>query len=372
MTVDDCSRPASARLVVIAGLYLLALVIRLVAAAQIPFPATEPSAYYASVAANLVRGEGLVSHAVWSYATPPLVVPKPAFELWLPMSTFVSAAAMAILGVTWWAAQVGGALLGALLAPLAWARGASERPVSRRWTAGGRGAVAIAAGVLAATPGPLVLGAAVPDSYTPFTVFTVAAALLVPRVLGTSDVTGAPMTARRPSVAGGSRPGPGARARLPVAPGGHLAGPDGRCSCWPGRCARSRRARGCGTAFARLWPIVVGGLLVVTPWLVRNVDAFGSAFPGQAVENMFLVRNEDIFAFLDRPDRGPLPGAGPGDGPREPAAGQPGTASSTSSSCRPSRSAWSASSRSSACGAPRPCASRAWPWPCCSAAASPS
>ena len=64
---------------VVAGLYLMALAFRLVAAAQVPFPATEPAAYYASVAASLVGGEGLVSHGVWSYATPPLVVPKPAF-----------------------------------------------------------------------------------------------------------------------------------------------------------------------------------------------------------------------------------------------------------------------------------------------------
>jgi hypothetical protein len=36
--------------------------------------------------------------------------------------------------------------------------------------------------------------------------------------------------------------------------------------------------------------------------LVRNAFDLGSAFPGQAVENMFLTRNEDIFAFLDRPN----------------------------------------------------------------------
>jgi hypothetical protein len=105
------------------GLYLLALVIRIAAAEQIPFPTTEPSAYYVDVARSLVSGEGLVSHGVWSFATPPLVVPKPAFELWLPMSSFVSAVPMAILGSGYGAAQLGGALLGALVAPLAWAVG---------------------------------------------------------------------------------------------------------------------------------------------------------------------------------------------------------------------------------------------------------
>ena len=49
------------------------------------------------------------------------------------------------------------------------------------------------------------------------------------------------------------------------------------------------------------WPIVVGGLLVVVPWLVRNTVDLGTPFPGQTLENPFLRRNEDIFAFAERP-----------------------------------------------------------------------
>ena len=105
------------------GLFAVAAAIRLVVATQLPFPTTEPSAYYVNVAQNILDGDGLVSDGVWSFATQPLVAPKPAFELWLPMSSLVSAAGMAVLGSTFWAAQVAGALLGALLAPLAWAVG---------------------------------------------------------------------------------------------------------------------------------------------------------------------------------------------------------------------------------------------------------
>ena len=35
--------------------------------------------------------------------------------------------------------------------------------------------------------------------------------------------------------------------------------------------------------------------------LARDVAAFGTPFPGQAVENLWLRRNEDIFAWADRP-----------------------------------------------------------------------
>jgi hypothetical protein len=48
----------------------------------------------------------------------------------------------------------------------------------------------------------------------------------------------------------------------------------------------------------------------VAPWLVRNVLTFGSLFPGQAIENALLTRNEDIFAFADRPAAGTFLGQG--------------------------------------------------------------
>ena len=280
------------------GLYLLALLIRLVAAAAMPFPTTEPSAYYVSVAANLLAGDGLVSDGVWSYATPPLQAPKPAFELWLPMSTFISAAAMSVLESTFWAAQVGAALLGAAVAPLGWALGREAALMQGLDARRGR-AVAIAAGLLAAVLSPLVLGAAVPDSYTPFTVFVLAGALLVPRVLGVR--TG-------PT---GVAPAPNAFAGVGLGLAMGLAYLSRQEVIWLGLTVLlmlgwSLRERPSGTrlrdATARLWPVVLGGLVVVVPWLLRNWIELGSPFPGQAVENMFLVENEDIFAFRERPD----------------------------------------------------------------------
>jgi hypothetical protein len=280
------------------GLYLLALLIRLVAAEQIPFPTTEPSAYYADVARNLVDGAGLVSNGVWSYATPPLVVPKPAFELWLPMSSFVSAAPMAVLGTGFGAAQLGGALLGALVAPLAWVIGRESARTSSL-DARRAGAVAIASGLLASVLSPLVLGSVVPDSYIPFTVFILIAAVLAPRVLGIRD--GVPATPARPSILAGLS--------LGIAMG--LAYLSRQEVIWFGLTVVLMtwwvvRASPPGGRFrqgiSRLWPVVLGGLIVVLPWLVRNYIDLDSFFPGQAVENMFLIDNEDIFAFSERPD----------------------------------------------------------------------
>ncbi len=292
-------RGAIIRALPLIGLYLLALAIRLAASGQIPVSTTEVSAYYADVAANLASGKGLVSHSVWSYATGPLIVPKPAFELWLPMSSLVSALVMTVLGPSWWSAQVGGALLGALVAPLAWAvaRGAARAVALEARRAG---AVAASCGILAALLGPLVLAAAVPDSYTPYLVFSLMAALIVPHWLGIDD--GAPPSpARAPTRLTG--------VTLGILLG--LAYLSRQEALWVGLAAllllawvlRSRtpgiRRR---EALQRTWPVVAGGLLVVVPWLTRNSLEFGSPFPGQALENMVLVRNEDIFAYAHRPD----------------------------------------------------------------------
>lgn len=279
------------------GIYLLALVVRLIATTEVPFPTTESSAYYVDVAQNLVAGHGLVSDAVWSYSTPPLEVPKPAFELWLPMSTFISAAAMSVLGGSFWAAQVGGALVGALVAPLAWAIGREAANAQGLDSRRGR-AVAITSGTLAAVLSPLVLGSVVPDSYTPFTVFIVLAALFVPRVIGVRDGHDDIMP---PSIVAGLG--------LGVSMG--LAYLSRQEAIWLGLTVLSmqaivlrRRPTGARSreAAQRLWPVFVGGLLVVVPWLARNWMELGTPLPGQAIENMFLANNEDIFAFRDHAD----------------------------------------------------------------------
>src|SRR6266498_2443373 len=84
------------------------------------FPQPEDVAYYVGVARNLVEGRGLTSDAIWSYATPPLAFPRPAFEVWLPMATFLAALPMALLGTIFTAAQLSSVLVAGITAVLAW------------------------------------------------------------------------------------------------------------------------------------------------------------------------------------------------------------------------------------------------------------
>src|SRR5919109_4799861 len=102
------------------GIFAVALAVRVVFAAQIVFPKPEDTAYYVGVARNLLEGRGLVSDALWSYSTPPLEFPRPAFEVWLPLPTFLAAIPMALLGSTFAAAQVSSILVGAVVPVLAW------------------------------------------------------------------------------------------------------------------------------------------------------------------------------------------------------------------------------------------------------------
>jgi hypothetical protein len=279
-----------------ASLFLVALLVRLVAIAWVPFPPTEGSLYYLDVARNLVQGHGLTTDVLWSYANPPLTLPRPAFDLWLPLASLVAAVPMLIGGTAHQVGQLGGVLLGACLAPLTWAVAREAAAIdgldSRR-----SGAAAMTAGLLAAVLGPFLVATVAPDSTVPFAVLGTLDALLVSRLLRGSTTDG-----RRPWLAGiilGICLGLTYLARQEVIWIGLtlviLAVPTIRSVAPGGRARHTLRLLG---------PVVAGGLLLVVPWLVRQQLTFGGGATSQALENMFLLRNEQIFTVHDRPTLG--------------------------------------------------------------------
>ena len=273
-------RPAVATFITIVGLYGLAVAVGLVATALVREPLSEGTSYYVDVARNLVSGRGLVIDAIWSYATPPLTLPRPAFELWQPMASFVAAVPMTVLGPSFSAAQLGYVLVGATLAPLAWL---VARDTAARLSLDARRATTVALGValLTAISTPLLLAAAAPDSTLPFAVLGVAACLLMPHAMaaerGAIVALGLTLAlaylTRMEAVWLG----------LAFVAGSLLAG--------------KSVARTISTSAA------VAGVaaLVALPWWARNVAVFGTPLPGQLSENIFLTRNEQIFAYVDRP-----------------------------------------------------------------------
>ena len=154
-------------------------------------------------------------------------------------------------------------------------------------------AAAITAGLLAAVLGPFLVATVAPDSTVPFAVLGTLDALLISRLL--RDTTGG----RRPWLTGlvlGLSLGLTYLARQEVIWIGLalviLAVPVIRTVAPGGRARHAIRLLG---------PVAAGGLLLVVPWLVRQQLTFGGGATAQALENMFLLRNEQIFAVHDRP-----------------------------------------------------------------------
>jgi len=277
--------------------FAVALVVRAATASLIVFPKPEDTAYYVGVARNLVEGRGLVSDALWSYATPPLTVPRPAFEVWLPLPTFLAAIPMALLGPSFAAAQVSSVLIGAIVPVLAWrlaADVADERGLSLERAR----TLALGTGLTAAIYLPLVLHSALPDSTMPFAALGLGACLLMERI------------ARDP---GGARPADARLIILGVLLG--LAAWTRNEAAWlavawivvawtaPGTTAVQR---------VRLIGVVaIVAAAVFAPWAIRDWREFGSPFPGQALTNALSVTGFDIFAWADPPTLGRYLAVGP-------------------------------------------------------------
>lgn len=250
------------------------------------FPDPEDVAYYVGVARNLVEGRGLVTDAIWSYATPPLTFPRPAFELWLPLPTFLASVPMALFGPTFRVAQASSIVLAGVVAVLAWRLG-SMAAEDRGLTGGRARAIALGTGLTSAVYLPLVLASAEPDSTLPFAALALNACLLMARLIRPEAT--APST--RSLVALGVVLGLAALARNEAA---WLA------LTWVFFAWRLNRARP-GTLARLLGIPALVALAVYAPWMIRDWLVFGSPLPGQVAANAFALRREDIFAWADPP-----------------------------------------------------------------------
>ena len=272
------------------GIFAIALVVRLFFAAQITFPKPEDTAYYVGVARNLVEGHGLVSNALWSYQTPPLEFPRAAFEVWLPLPTYLAAIPMALLGATFASAQWSSILLGALVPVLTW-RFAADVAAERELPVGRARAMALGSGLTAAVYLPLLLHSALPDSTMPFAVLALSACLLMSR-LAADPRGGRPLDGR--VVALGLLIGLAALTRNEAA----YVGLAWLIVAWRIPTLDQR---------TRIWliatPAIIAGL-VFLPWAIRDWFVFGSPLPGQAIANAFSVTGYDIFAWNDPPTLG--------------------------------------------------------------------
>ena len=279
-----------------AGLvFAVALLVRLWAAAQVPFGIPEDTAYYWGVARNLAEGRGFVSDAIWSYATEardPMTgafgfsFPRAAFEIWLPLPSLLGIFPMLVGGSTAYGMTLPvAAVVGALVPVVAW-RIAADVAEERSLGVERARTLAVGAGLVAAVSLPLVLTSAHLDSVNPFAVPALVACLLMVRLLRRP-----PPRALDPRLIG-----------LGLVIG--IAGLARNEAAWVG-VAWALVAVG---AWRReglvpvLRAIAVPGLValaVMAPWLARNWLVFGSPLPGQAITNAWALTGYEIFAWQD-------------------------------------------------------------------------
>ncbi|HYM82881.1 MAG TPA: hypothetical protein VEY67_01850, partial [Candidatus Dormibacteraeota bacterium] len=289
------------------ALFAIALAVRAATASVVVFPIPEDTAYYVSVARNLVDGRGLVSDAIWSYGTPPLVFPRPAFEVWLPLPTLLSAAVMSVLGSTFAVAQLVPIVAGAVVAVFAW-RIAADVAEELAMPAGRARTFAAGSGLAAGVYLPLVLHSTLPDSTMVFAALALPALWGMARILrrpdATFDAAGAgPLVRLDPRLlALGVLLGLAAWTRNEAA---WLGVAWLVVVAWAPALERSDRLRLIAI------PAVVA-VLVFAPWAIRDWLVFGNPLPGQALGNALSVTGFDIFAWHDPPTLARYLAQGPG------------------------------------------------------------
>lgn len=258
------------------------------ASSVIVFPRPEDVAYYVGVARNLVEGRGLTTDAIWSFQTPPLSFPRPAFEVWLPLPTLLVALPMAVLGTTFAAAQVVSVASFGLVATLGW-RLAADVAAERDLPPNRARALALGTGLATAVYLPLVLPAALPDSTLLFAALVLAAVLVMNRI--SREYRHGSEIHRGLRVTLGLLLGLAALTRNEAI----LLALTWAVCAW---LLAGRRPR----AWLGLIAIpAVVSILVFVPWAVRDWLEFGTPLPGQALVNALSLDGRDIFAWQDQP-----------------------------------------------------------------------
>ena len=236
-----------------------------------------------------------MSDALWSYGTPPLQFPRPAFEVWLPLPSLLAAIPIALSGAkapipletAMRAAQVLPVVAGSVVSVLTW-RLAADVAVERSLPVGRARTLAIGAGIASAVYLPLLLHSTLPDSTMLFGALVLGAAVLMTRVL--RDPRGARWLDVR-LIGIGLLMGAAALTRNEVV---WLA------LTWVWLAWRVRdQSR--AVRVRLIAAVAVVALIVFAPWAIRDWVVFGNPLPGQALSNALSISGFDIFAWNDPP-----------------------------------------------------------------------
>jgi hypothetical protein len=263
-------------------LFLISLVVRLVAVWPILHPDYMDAVYSYDIAVNLAQGQGLNEPFLWNYMDDPAGIPHPSHLYWMPLPTFLAWMGILLFGQSYRAAQVFFVLLSALL-PLVsyWVAVYATRRRFYGWLAG----------LLTVFCGYYAIYWGHTDNFAPFA------------LAGSLCLIFAWRAARAKEA--GQRWLILALAAGVLAALAHLARADGLLLLvaiaifdvrWlPSRTGDSnRRPR---FDVGHLAWVLLGYILVMLPWLVRNRLAGGTLLTAGGGQTMWMTTYDDLFAY---------------------------------------------------------------------------
>ena len=252
-------------------LFSVAIAARLVVAALFGDPAYPDAYYYANLAREMAAGNGFQIDYIWNFVEvggrlpAEGVLPIPSNAHWMPLAALIQVPVIWLLGPTSTASALPFWLISAAVAPLTWFIGRDAG--LNRWQAA-------TAGLLVAVPGGVAPYLGQPDNFAPYMLLGALALWLCARGLRGD---------RRSFALGGIVVG---LAFLSRNDGVLLGVPYALAFAWdllrPPRLTR--------IGWLPAVACAVGFLLVITPWLVRQVEVFGSLSPSSVGGRILFIR----------------------------------------------------------------------------------
>jgi hypothetical protein len=307
-------------------LALLGLALSAAVAAFQSTPGYMDADYYFAGGLQLASGRGLTEPFLWNYLDDPSGLPHPAFSYWMPLTAFLAALGMVLTGhLAWFAARLPFLLSSALIPPLTAA--ISYALTSRR-------DLAMLSGLLAVFSGSYAPYLTTTDSFTPYMLFGALFWLVVGGRWRIVD--GQPQIAISQSPASNGSPPTGNRKSEIVnrkseivspfllgflAGLMHLTRADGilwlplaflavifiysPSSLLSHHAASLTHHSSLITrSFSRITPHVIrlirsllGYLLVMLPWFVRNQVTFGTPLAPGGSRALWLTQYDQLFAY---------------------------------------------------------------------------
>ncbi len=247
------------------------------------FPGYMDADYYFAGGVQLANGKGFTEPYVWNYLDDPAALPHASHSYWMPLSSILSAFGMMLTGRLDYSSGRLAFIALAAIVPVVTTRLA--------FTFTKKALPAFVSGLLAVFSIYYAPFLPVPDNYGIYLVLGAAFMLAVrwDRTLGNLAlglIAGIMTLARSDGMlwlllgvaASATQSTMGLSSKGPMSTSASLA--------------RSRRS-----TWVRVGAVVVGFVLVVAPWLIRNIEVYGAARAPGADRLLWLTKYDEIFAF---------------------------------------------------------------------------